>query len=136
MINSIKITEAHRDAIEAALMSANGKATAHTYTRYEEIDQIAERAETKIVAIVGAKSRAVGTEATSVSGAVVAAAYKHSRTATRVHLVRRATGWFLDGVRPTLVYTYGGCPLALSVTPEIHAAATGELLKQYSVRTE
>jgi hypothetical protein len=91
----IKITAANRDAIEAMLAKANGKAGAHTYVHCSSIEAIAEAAENRLVAVGVPKAERTGAAYRSTSGDRVASSYNHSRRATVVDLLRRAGGWYL-----------------------------------------
>ncbi len=104
----IRITEQNRAAIVAALANVNGKATAHTFTTYQQIEQIAAAAEKQLIGLVGSQKAAVGARFEATSGDKVANAYKYARIGTRVKLERRATGWFLIDAMEWMLYQNGG----------------------------
>ena len=51
-MKAIPVKETNREAIEAALKEINGNSTRHTYTSYEEIEWLAEKAEEKLSALM------------------------------------------------------------------------------------
>jgi hypothetical protein len=132
-MNPLKITAENAQAIENALREANGKATEHTYTTYEEIEEIAARAERLLGGYISAVARYAGAMYKSTSGGSVPKAYKFTRTATDVTLERRKAGWYLTEVRPTKIYKKGGGERLL-LTPEQDIEAVANLRKGYQVR--
>ena len=131
-MKALNITEKNKSAIEATLKDCNGKATAHSYTEFGEIEYCALQAEEKVVALVGAKDRAVGAVFYSQSGGSVANAYKYSREGTEVRLERRSTGWFLTEVTRKAIYKDGGKDL-LFLTPDQDEAAIAKIRKSYTI---
>jgi len=125
----IRITPDNAIHIEAALIAVNGKATAHTFTSYSEIEALAKRAEEALLTLVGAKKRAPGAVYPATSGAPVSNGYDkmtHSRIATVVYLKRGSDAWFLIGAKATQVYKEGGGKSVLRLTQAQadHAVAT------------
>ena len=109
MIKATRITEQNRAAIFHILAGVNGKATAHTFTTYQQIEQIAAAAEKQLIGLVGSQKSAVGARYKATSGEKVANAYKYTRAGTAIILERRSTGWFLvDAVFVTLYANTGG----------------------------
>lgn len=137
MVNkSIRITPANFKAIVAVLKEANGKAEAHAYTTYSEIEQLAEMAEMRATSLLGAKSRTPGAVAVSVSGESVAKSYRGTRNGTLVRLERRASGWFLTEARSVEIYTEGGKDMRMLLTKEQDAQAIANLRTRYAVLLE
>ena len=106
-MKSIKICEANKAAIEAALKAVNGKAYDHAYTIFGEVEREAVAAEEKLLALVP-KSMASGASFASVSGSAVPNAYKYARKATFIKLERRSSAWWLVAASDCEVYKDGG----------------------------
>ncbi len=131
-MKALKITEANKTAIEAALKAVNGKAIAHTFTTATEIEWIADHYEQKVIDLVGAKNRATGAKVTYQSGKELPNAYDHTRQVTIVTLERSSTGWFLTSVTKTTGYKSAGKG-HLYLTAQQDASAHEQLRKAYSV---
>jgi hypothetical protein len=123
MIKATRITEQNKDAIVAILAAVNGKSTAHTFTTYNEIEQIAAQAEKQVIDLVGSQKAAVGAVFKVTSGEKVPNAYKYSRDGTQVTIERRSTGWFLVDARHAALYASGGGAGRLTLTAEQDARA-------------
>lgn len=108
MAKTIAITPTNAATIVAALAAANGRATAHTFTSYEEVVSLAEAAESALAALGLPKAARVGAVWFETSGGKVPNAYKNSRQATAVRLVRRATGWHLQSAASVAIWQEGG----------------------------
>ena len=81
MKKPIQITEKNAAAIEAALAEVNGRAGAHAYTSFSEIEQLAKAAEARLSALGILKKNAQGARWTETSGSEVSNAYaKKSRS--------------------------------------------------------
>lgn len=107
-MKQIKIVESNAAAIEAVLDEVNGRATAHTYTHFSDILELATNAEAKLERLkIKVKSR-VGAILTSESGDSVPNCYKGSRKTTFVRIDRRSTGWFLSSVQSSSSYQEAG----------------------------
>lgn len=133
-MNAILISEKNKAAIEAALKEVNGRATAHTYNRFEEILSASEKAEKAAVELLGSKKAAVGAAWEQTSGDPVANAYdrrSHTRIATSIVLSRRPSGWFLTGVESAAIYKDGGNDGVIYLTDEQEVVAISVLLKKY-----
>lgn len=117
MDKAIKITKGNAVEIQAALRAVNGKATAHTFTSYEEIAAMAESAEKRVLELLGKKD-AVGAKWAATSGDKVSSSYKHARIGTHVVLARRSTGWFLTNVIPATLFAEGGWPGKITLTEQ------------------
>ena len=105
----IKICEKNREKIEKALEAVNKKKISHTYTTYEEIAEISERAERKVYNLLGKKNIMKGAIFESTSGGSVPKCYKYSREATFIEMTRGSSAWFLICVSPARIFDKGGC---------------------------
>jgi len=131
---NIKICTKNSEVIEAALASVNGRASAHAYTTYGEIEGIAEKTEARIVEFVGAKKRVVGARVVSCSSTAVPASYSgFRRAATGVTLECRATGWFLTDIIRVDVTQAGGGADRLFLTRDQADCATARLNSQFRI---
>jgi hypothetical protein len=129
-MKATRITEQNQSAIVAILAAVNGKSTAHTFTTYAEIEQIAAQAEKQVVDLVGSQKAAVGAQLKATSGEKVPNAYKYSRDGTQVTIERRASGWFLVDARHATLYASGGAS-KLTLTAEQDARAIEVLRSKY-----
>jgi len=130
----IKICTKNSAAIEAALAAVNGRANAHAYTTYGEIEEIAERSEARVVEWVGAKKRTVGARVVSCSSTAVPASYSgFRRAATGVTLECRATGWFLTDIIRVDVTQAGGGADRLFLSRGQADCATARLNSQFVI---
>ena len=136
MSKAIKITPANAKAIEAALAEVNGRATAHTFTTFGEVQNMAATAETKLGALNIPKTMRKGAVWSETSGAAVTNAYakkSSTRAANWVRLERRSPEWFLVGMGKTEVYKEGGGPGRLTLTKEQAAKAVEVFSNQFTV---
>ena len=133
----IRITEANAAAIEAALKAVNGKAEAHAYTTFGEIDSLAAAAEAKLEALgLPKSSHRCGALWTETSGSAVSNSYAKKafgRAATRVRLQRRPSGWYLVGAVATTIGASGGGKGELILSAEQDAEAVRRLRAGYYV---
>lgn len=129
----IKICEKNTAAIEAALAAVNGRATAHTFVQYREIERLAERAELETLRYLS-KGEAPGATFTAVSGSETAKSYTYRRTATSVELLRRAGDWYLAAVCDSTIFAAGGFS-KLVLTAAQDAQAIARFRKRYNVAT-
>jgi hypothetical protein len=110
-MKAIRITPRNTDALEAALKAVNGRAHAHTYILYAELQDVADNAEARAVVTAGSRKNVVGAVVCSTSGKRMPDSYAKraiTRTATRITIERRATGWFLQRVKRVDVGPQGG----------------------------
>ena len=132
----IRITEANKEAIEAALKEVNGAAKQHAYTGYPEVAFVLRYAEKKLASILPKKSRR-GAKWTETSGAEVSNAYSKKafepRPATSITLEHRASGWFLVGVYKTHVYQDGGGAGRLHITQQHADEAIARFASSFTV---
>lgn len=98
----IKITTDNRAAIEAALQTVNGKATAFTVTDPNAVVILANEGEARL-AVVNKANRA-GTTLTYRPAGPSANAYKYGTISTRVMLRRGGDAWFLTDVERVEVF--------------------------------
>lgn len=130
---NIKINEANKVAIEAALHAVNGKSRTHTYTELTEIVRLAERAEDALAKVGLPLKLRTGAAWTETSGDEVANAYKNNRAGTAVRLERRSTGWVLASAAKVTLYKEGGGMGRLSLTQTQADEATRRFRWQFSV---
>jgi hypothetical protein len=119
----IKITD--DTAIDAALAAANGKATAHTYTRSTQLQMIADAAERRLESIGVPKNGRPDAGVIATSGDVLPRAYKYAPIRTRITLIRRPAGWYVTDIS-TGEY-YGAPSVRLVLTETQDAAAVSHL---------
>ena len=130
------ITAKNADAITAKLAAVNGRASAHALTGYVEIAYIAAQAEKTAHALLGSQKAIVGATWTETSGEKMCNAYAragYSRAATRITMIRRASGWFLTDVERVEVGQQGGGPGILTLTAEQDAIAIQRTRSHYRV---
>jgi hypothetical protein len=133
----IKITESNKAAIEAALKEVNGTASAHTYTDFFEIENLAEAAEKQLEAVHVVKAKRAGAKWTETSGGAVAKAYSKkggTRIATRVTIERRSAGWYLVEAKKTEIWERGGGAGSLALTREQADAAVAAFKTRFIVQ--
>jgi hypothetical protein len=132
-MKAIKITTENAAAIEAALAAANGRATEHTYTDFDEIAYLAKEAEKSLHRLLGAERHFKGAQYLSVSGAEVPKSYKYRRNATAVKIERKGAGWYLIAAWGVLVDYRGGRRDTLDLTSQQDQRAVERLRSGYSV---
>ena len=107
-MKEIKITQANAQKIEAVLREINLKSTAHTYTRFDQIEALIVDAESRLTSLLKAKKHFTGAVFEATSGLGVCNSYKYSRDATCVTLVRKAGGWYLIDAISAVIYQAEG----------------------------
>jgi len=132
-MKEIKITQANAQKIEAVLREINLKSTAHTYTRFDQIEALIVDAESRLTGLLKAKKHFVGALFDATSGFAVGNSYKYSRDATRITLTRKA-GWYLVGAVSTVIYKEGGKKI-LSLTSDQDVIACQAVRNQYRVQS-
>ena len=132
-MKAIKIEEKNSAAIESALKEVNGKSTAHAYTTYEEIADIAKRSESAVFKLVLAEKYMPGAKVISESGSSVAKRYKGSRNSTIIRIERKKSGWYLTDVQQSTLYTNAGRE-NLILTAAQDDRAIEKLRSLYSIR--
>ena len=129
-----KITQANAQKIEAVLREINLKSTAHTYTRFDQIEALVEDAESRLTALLGAKKHFVGALFDATSGFGVCNSYKYSREATCVTLVRKAGGWYLIDAISAVIYQAEGKKI-LRLTESQDAIVYKKIRTNYSIQS-
>jgi hypothetical protein len=130
-MKALKIELSNKSAIESELHAINGRATAHSYTSFNEIEAIAKRFEGKVYDLLCSKKEMVGAIVRSESGSSVAKKYKGSRVSTIVTIERKSTGWYLTDVKSGQLWTDGGRDV-LTLTAQQDARAVEQFRKSYN----
>jgi hypothetical protein len=102
-LKAIKISPENRAAIEKALHVVNGRASQHCFDRYSEIIEVVDQAEQWLTDKLPKKLWR-GTQYEQQSGRVLAKAYKYAASTTTIRIERRASGWFLRGITPSMLW--------------------------------
>ena len=131
-LKAINISSANAKKIETALAEVNGRATAHTFTTFAEIEQIATSLERKLQGLGIAKKYRAGASGTARSGGSVAKAYDYARKATEIRIERRSSTWFLVAIYEATAYAEGSHP-RLMLTESQDAVAIANLRSANSV---
>jgi hypothetical protein len=129
----IKICKENLAEIVAALAAVNGRATAHAYTSFEDVEGEAEYAEKTIARLVGNKKVMVGAKLLTTSGDSVANAYKNKRQGTALALAYKTTGWHLISASTVTLYKEGGRRQVM-LTKEQSDKAKADFAKQWAVQ--
>jgi len=132
-MKEIKITQSNSKKIEEALRKINLRSTAHTYTNFNDIENLTIDAESRLTNLLGAKKHFLGAVFDAISGFAVGNSYKYSRDATSVTLTRKPTGWYLTAVVSTIVYKEGG-KKCLRLTEDQDAIACKKMRTNYSLQ--
>lgn len=130
-MKAIKITAENTAAIAAALLAVNGKALNHVYSTFNEIAEIAVRAEARL-ALILSKKELSGAKVIARSGGVVPNAYKYSRRTTLVTIERRSSGWFLIDLKAVDAYKEAGKTIDV-LTVDQDSQAVARFRKTYTV---
>ena len=130
----IKITPGNAQKIHALLEKTNGRAVTHTYTTYDDIEDLISEAETRRCYLRLGKKQAIGMRVLCTSGDAVLSAYKWSRAVTRVELTYCATGWCLTRIYSATAWCHAG-GMGVILTPEIDAIAVQQLPSTYMLRS-
>jgi hypothetical protein len=103
-MKAIKITVENSNTIESVLHEINGKAIAHTFTKYRDIESIAYWAEKKLEKLGIPKAIRNGARITQESGEILPARYNYQAQTTMVHLERKSGGWYLVNINTSKLY--------------------------------
>jgi len=133
-MKEIKITQANAQKIEAVLREINLKSTAHTYTRFDQIEALIVDAESRLTSLLKAKKHFTGAVFEATSGFGVCNSYKYSREATCVTLVRKAGGWYLADAVSTAIYQAEG-KKSLRLTESQDAIVYKKVRTNYSLQS-
>ena len=101
----IKINESNRDEITSVLVSANGRATEHTFNGATPILEAAAAAEAQLERLFLNKAQRVGATATSTSGRAISRS-KYPRITTCITIKRGNRDWYLMSVTTDKTYDY------------------------------
>jgi len=134
MMKEIKITQANSQKIEDALREINLRSTAHTFVRYDDIENLTVDAESRLTNLLGSKKHFVGARFDATSGAAVPHSYTYSRDATSVTLTRKAGGWYLATVASTVIYKDAG-KKSLKLTAAQDSIACEKARTHYSIQS-
>ena len=129
-----KITRANSQKIEAVLREVNLKSTAHTYTRFDQIEALIVDAESRLTSLLKAKKHFTGAVFEATSGFGVCNSYKYSRDATRITLVRKAGGWYLIDAISAVIYQAEGKKI-LRLTESQDAIVYKKVRTNYSLQS-
>ena len=129
-----KITQANAQKIEAVLREINLKSTAHTYTRFDQIEALIVDAESRLTSLLKAKKHFTGAVFEATSGFGVCNSYKYSREATCVTLVRKAGGWYLIDAISAVIYQAEG-KKTLRLTESQDAIVYKKVRTNYSLQS-
>jgi hypothetical protein len=127
------ITATNAKKIEVALAAVNGRATAHTFSTFAEIEQVATTLERKLQYLGIAKKYRVGASGTARSGGSVARSYDYARKATDIRIERRSNTWFLVSIDEATAYAEGSHPW-VTLTESQDAIAIANLRSAYSIK--
>ena len=133
-MKEIKITQANAQKIEAVLREINLKSTAHTYTRFDQIEALIVDAESRLTSLLEAKKHFTGAVFEATSGFGVCNSYKYSREATCVTLVRKAGGWYLIDAISAVIYQAEGKKI-LRLTESQDAIVYKKVRTNYSLQS-
>jgi len=114
----IKITTSNAAALTAALLAANGKATAHVFAQASELEGVAAQAELKLAKLGLPVSARKGATVVRISGQKMPSAYKYKVRLTQATLVRGASGWALTELASVEAWNGGGSQLGLTTAQD------------------
>lgn len=129
----IRITPENAAAIQAILKQANGNAAEHAFTTFAEINAIARRAESQLEDFGLPLRNRIGAQWIETSGGAVGRRYRYARRATKVHLLRRPTGWYLVEVMQAKIYESPGKTEKIKVTRAQEAEIVKRVRAQFEV---
>lgn len=119
--------------IEAALKAVNGRAAAHTYATYAEIEERLRRADALCTKLLPSKGIHKGARYRAMSGGRVAKCYRGVRKVTIVTLTLGRRKWFLTGVSSNTLWPDQVGSEQLILTPEQDRSAVDAFRKGYIV---
>lgn len=114
----IKISAENAQTIETTLRAGNGRATAHTWTSYGSILDLANEAEQALENHLIPKAMRSGATCTKSSGGYLANAYNNTAIQTTATIERRSSAWYLTEVEATTLYPKTNNRARLSITQE------------------
>jgi hypothetical protein len=132
----MKINLKNTTEIQAAINTANGRSTAHTFTSAAEILQRGEVAEQQLIDLGLIKSLRPGAVAVASSGGNVARAYKYSRITSKIKLLRCSSTWFLTEISNSETYATARGDTFVALTVAQDAAITALFRLRYARANE
>lgn len=132
-MKATKITVANIPAITAALIAANGEAKNHTYSA-DQIINVAETAEAKVIALLGNKKDVVGATVSARSGGKLPNAYKYDRLVNQITIERRSSGWWLVYIGCYKTFEKSGATSKLTLTSAQDVKAVARFHRYYQVK--
>jgi len=133
MKKNLRIEESNKIDIEASLRAANGKASAHAFTTYDQLRGLSVNAERALIELGLSASSRAGAKFTAQSGSAVCNSYSHTRLGTEITIVRRRDSWQLCNVRQITLFSSGGKSSRLVLTGDQDAKLVTALRRNYIV---
>ena len=124
-MKTVKITKENAEKITQALADVNGKARAHTYTDFQEIESLVKMGETRLESLGVAKKDRAGAFILATSGGAVSNSYNNKgffRVATFVQIERKSSDWFIVKIAKREIAQKGGS-VSVCLTKEQKAGA-------------
>ncbi|HEX7883582.1 MAG TPA: hypothetical protein VF499_12690 [Afipia sp.] len=112
----MRLTDAARAAVQAALDEVNGKATSFTVCSANKIYDLSLRAESYLMERLVLENDRVGATLTFRPKGPYANAYKSAAISTIVKLTRTGSGWILTGVERSRVYPCNPARFDVTIT--------------------
>lgn len=131
-MKAIKICENNSAIIKEALNLINGSAGSHTLNSFSEIENIAEKAEVRVLGLVACKQNMPGAVVVFTSGSRMPNAYKYTRIGTTVELTRKSQAWYLTKIERVQLNQRGGGS-ATYLTPQQGELAVQNFKSKFSV---
>lgn len=128
----MKITEENKSFIQQELERVNGKASQSVMSSAEVVSH-ADKAEARLLGLIGFKKHAAGATFTARSGSPVSQAYRYSRTATAIKMERRNSGWWLINISRCQLNAYQGGETSISITRAQDLVSVALLRAKYSI---
>jgi hypothetical protein len=132
-MKAIKICKNNSAIIREALNLINGSAGSHTLNSFSEIENIAEKAEVRVLGLVACKKNMPGAVIRFTSGSRMPNAYKYNRIGTTVELTRKSQAWFLSSIKRVQLNQRGGGPATYLFTPQQVELAVQNFKSNFSV---
>lgn len=105
-MKALKVSTENQEAIEAALKAENGRAKTHTFSTFEEVQEVANAVENELNELDLPKTYRPGAKVVVRSKNYLPRSHRGA-WATELTLVRKTTGWFVKHIEPLFV---GGGP--------------------------
>ncbi len=107
-MKAIKVCESNESIIHKALAAINGSASSHTVSSYLEVEDIAQRAETRLQGLVPNKKDMSNAIVRFTSGGPMPNAYRYRRIGTMVELTRKSRAWYVTAIKRVDLDQRGG----------------------------